>query len=70
MCVLCRFVPDKEFSGTDRSAVRRESPVDFEKDEQEDPFGLNEFLGKAKEAKKRPAESSASSSKDHKKRRD
>ena len=49
-----RFVPDKEFSGTDRTA-RREGPVQFEKDEEEDPFGLIEFLTEAKKAQKRPA---------------
>ncbi|XP_015594725.1 puff-specific protein Bx42 [Cephus cinctus] len=43
-----RFVPDKEFSGTDRSATRS-GPVQFEKDE-EDPFGLDQFLKQAKRA--------------------
>ncbi|XP_008554939.1 puff-specific protein Bx42 [Microplitis demolitor] len=43
-----RFVPDKEFSGTDRSA-QRSGPVQFEKDE-EDPFGLDQFLTQAKRA--------------------
>lgn len=47
-----RFVPDKEFSGTDRSAPAggsRSGPVQFEKDE-EDPFGLDQFLDTAKRA--------------------
>lgn len=44
----CRFVPDKEFSGVDRS-VTRSGPVQFEKDE-EDPFGLDQFLKQAKRA--------------------
>lgn len=44
----CRFVPDKEFSGTDRSTTRS-GPVQFEKDE-EDPFGLDQFLKQAKHA--------------------
>lgn len=43
-----RFVPDKEFSGTDRSTTRS-GPVQFEKDE-EDPFGLDQFLKQAKRA--------------------
>ncbi|GCC35660.1 SNW domain-containing protein 1 [Chiloscyllium punctatum] len=42
-----RFVPDREFSGTDRRQ-RREGPVQFEKDE-EDPFGLDKFLEEAKQ---------------------
>ncbi|KAK3922446.1 Puff-specific protein Bx42 [Frankliniella fusca] len=47
-----RFVPDKEFSGTDRNATRS-GPVQFEKEE-EDPFGLERFLTEAKRASKRP----------------
>lgn len=43
-----KFVPDKEFSGTDRSVVRT-GPVQFEKDA-EDPFGLDRFLKQAKRA--------------------
>lgn len=43
------FVPDKEFSGTDRSSGARAGPVQFEKDE-EDPFGLDQFLKQAKKA--------------------
>lgn len=44
-----RFVPDKEFSGTDR-ANPRQGPVQFEKEEEEDPFGLDQFLTQAKRA--------------------
>uniref|UniRef100_T1JH05 SKI-interacting protein SKIP SNW domain-containing protein n=1 Tax=Strigamia maritima TaxID=126957 RepID=T1JH05_STRMM len=50
-----RFVPDKEFSGTDRNA-RREGPVQFERQEEEDPFGLDKFLTEAKKASKRPSD--------------
>jgi SNW domain-containing protein 1 len=50
--LACRFVPDKEFSGTDRTATRS-GPVQFEKEE-EDPFGLDQFLTQAKRASKRP----------------
>lgn len=65
-----RFVPDKEFSGADRTAARREGPVQFEKDEEEDIFGLNKFLTAAKKGQKRPAAeelaaATASSSKDY-----
>ena len=45
-----RFVPDKDFSGTDRTAgAGRSGPVQFEKDE-DDPFGLDQFLDTAKRA--------------------
>ena len=44
-----RFVPDKEFSGTDRTTAGRSGPVQFEKDE-DDPFGLDQFLDTAKRA--------------------
>lgn len=53
-CSLHRFQPDKGFSGTDQ-APSREGPVQFEKDVEEDPFGLNKFLTEAKKAK-RPSE--------------
>jgi len=45
-----RFVPDKEFSGTDR-ASKRDGPVQFERDVdavEDDPFGLDKFLAEAK----------------------
>ncbi|KAL7298093.1 hypothetical protein TKK_0009098 [Trichogramma kaykai] len=42
-----RFVPDKEFSGTDRTGSARSGPVQFEKEE-EDPFGLSKLLKQAK----------------------
>ncbi|XP_064458356.1 SNW domain-containing protein 1-like [Ornithodoros turicata] len=50
-----RFVPDKEFSGTDRSS-KRDGPVQFERVEEEDPFGLDKFLTEAKKASKRPSD--------------
>ena len=52
--VCCRFQPDKGFSGAD-SGQTRDGPVQFEKDVEEDPFGLNKFLTEAKRAK-RPSE--------------
>ena len=55
-----RFVPDREFAGTDRNR-RREGPVQFEQVEEEDPFGLDQFLKKAKRGEKRSAEDSRSS---------
>lgn len=76
ICFFCRFVPDKEFSGTDRVAgSSRSGPVQFEKDE-EDPFGLDQFLTQAKKASKRGADESSkdkgssSSSSDKRRRRD
>ena len=48
-----RFVADKEFSGTDHNS-KREGPVVFEKQEEEDPFGLDKFLTEVKKASKRP----------------
>lgn len=72
-----RFVPDKEFSGTDRSGQNaRSGPVQFEKDKEEDPFGLDQFLNLAKKAPKRKDDKTASSSsfsqdhRDKKRRRD
>lgn len=50
---LLRFQPDRGFSGADQAPVR-DGPVQFEKDTEEDPFGLNKFLTEAKKAK-RPA---------------
>ncbi|KAM5273646.1 LOW QUALITY PROTEIN: SNW domain-containing protein 1-like [Ctenodactylus gundi] len=51
-----RFVPDKEFSGSDRKRGQ-EGPVQFE----EDPFGLDKFLEEAKQhgGSKRPSDSSS-----------
>lgn len=67
-----RFVPDKEFSGTDRSAQnQRSGPVQFEKEE--DPFGLDQFLNMAKRTKRKDdkgaSSSSASQDRGEKKRR-
>lgn len=67
-----RFVPDKEFSGTDRSAARS-GPVQFEKEKEEDPFGLDQFLNQAKRSSKRPKEDrkeGRDETKDKRKRRD
>lgn len=66
-----RFVPDKEFSGTDRTAQPRTGPVQFEKEE--DPFGLDQFLNMAKKAPKRKedkADGHRDKDKDKKRRRD
>ncbi|XP_055844207.1 puff-specific protein Bx42 isoform X2 [Episyrphus balteatus] len=48
-----KFVPDKEFSGVERSTEKnvRRAPVQFEKED--DPFGLDQFLNMAKKATKR-----------------
>ncbi|XP_015720661.1 SNW domain-containing protein 1 [Coturnix japonica] len=66
-----RFVPDKEFSNSDRNARGRgrDGPVQFE----EDPFGLDKFLEEAKQhgGSKRPSDSSRPKEHEHesKKRR-
>lgn len=61
-----RFVPDREFSGTDHGP-RRDGPVQFE----EDPFGLDKFLEEAKQhgGSKRPSTSRGSKDYDHDKKR-
>jgi len=48
-----RFVPDRDFEGVDRSkkAEPREGPVQFEREEEADPFGLDQFLQDAKKGK-------------------
>lgn len=68
-----RFVPDKQFAGTDRTQ-KRDGPVQFEKDE-DDIFGLSvlQFLEDAKKGgSKRTAErddrGAASSSRHDRKR--
>uniref|UniRef100_A0A4W5P4J1 SNW domain-containing protein 1 n=1 Tax=Hucho hucho TaxID=62062 RepID=A0A4W5P4J1_9TELE len=60
-----RFVPDREFSGTDHG--RRDCPVQFEWD----PFGLDKFLEEAKQhgGSKRPSTSRGSKDYDHDKKR-
>ncbi|CAH0384400.1 unnamed protein product [Bemisia tabaci] len=66
-----RFVPDKEFSGTDRGAgASRSGPVQFEKhEEEEDPFNLGQFLTQAKRASKRPQHDSRRDEKTEKRKR-
>lgn len=68
-----RFVPNKEFSGTDRSAQnQRQGPVQFEKED--DIFQLDKFLDTAKKGSKRkddgPSSSKSSDHSDKKRRRD
>lgn len=46
-----RFQADKEFAGTDHSQ-KRDGPVQFEKEEELDPFGLDKFLTEAKKGKR------------------
>ena len=68
-----RFVPDKEFSGTDRTGVtgRSGGPVQFEKEKEEDPFGLDQFLDTAKRASnKRTSDGGDDRGKDRKRRKD
>ncbi|VDN14127.1 unnamed protein product [Dibothriocephalus latus] len=58
-----KFVPGREFSGTDRGH-RLDGPVQFEKStvEEEDPFNLSKFLLEAKKSQKRPGDSSTDTS--------
>ncbi|GFR81644.1 puff-specific protein Bx42 [Elysia marginata] len=55
-----RFVPDKDFEGTDRSR-KREGPVQFTRDVEEDPFNLDRFMIDAKKGTKRSGDDSRSS---------
>ncbi|KAF7490601.1 SNW domain-containing protein 1 [Sarcoptes scabiei] len=65
-----RFVPDKQFSGIDAS-VKRDGPVQFEKQDDDDPFGLDKFLTEVKKASKRPEISSSYENRSsYKKRKD
>lgn len=49
-----RFKPDKAFTGASErpSGSKRERPVEFEKPEENDPFGLDQFLTEVKKGKK------------------
>ena len=67
-------MPDKEFEGTDRGQ-RRDGPVQFTRDVEEDLFGLDKFFRDAKKGQKRPVEDATGrhdydSGKGGKKRRD
>ena len=68
-----RFVPDKEFSGTERggggggASSSRAGPVQFEKEE--DPFGLDQFLDTAKRASGKRSKDDDERRKDSKKKR-
>ncbi|KAG2313466.1 hypothetical protein Bca52824_025023 [Brassica carinata] len=39
-----RFKPDKGFTGASQRSGKRERPVEFEKEEEQDPFGLGLFV--------------------------
>ncbi|KAJ3695848.1 hypothetical protein LUZ60_001225 [Juncus effusus] len=50
-----RFKPDKGFTGAERGAGgsgKRDRPVEFDKAEENDPFGLDQFLTEVKKGKK------------------
>ena len=56
MCLMTnRFQPEKGFEGADQSQPR-DGPVQFQKDVEEDPFGLNKFLTEAKKGKRQAEE--------------
>ena len=67
-----RFVPDKGFSGAERDGeggARAGGPVQFEKEE-EDPFGLDQFLDTAKRASNKRTAGGDDDRKERKRRRD
>lgn len=48
-----RFKPDKAFTGaSERAGSKRERPVEFEKEEEQDPFGLDRWVSDLKKGKK------------------
>ncbi|XP_040376460.1 SNW/SKI-interacting protein A [Oryza brachyantha] len=47
-----RFKPDKGFSGASERSGKRDRPVEFDKQEENDPFGLDQFLTEVKKGKK------------------
>uniref|UniRef100_A0A0K2UIT9 Puffspecific protein Bx42like [Apis florea] n=2 Tax=Lepeophtheirus salmonis TaxID=72036 RepID=A0A0K2UIT9_LEPSM len=63
-----RFVPDKEFSGTDRAGVSRSGPVQFEREE-DDPFNIDQFLNTAKRGSTKRGKEEHEDRRDNRKRR-
>jgi SNW domain-containing protein 1 len=62
-----RFVPDRGFSGTDTGGAagaptKRDGPVQFERSEEDDPFGLGQLFENVKKGKRKQDEPQASSS--------
>jgi hypothetical protein len=49
---LWSFKPDKAFSGVSERPGKRDRPVEFDKQEENDPFGLDQFLTEVKKGKK------------------
>ncbi|RLN09668.1 SNW/SKI-interacting protein [Panicum miliaceum] len=47
-----RFKPDKGFTGASERTGKRDRPVEFDKQEENDPFGLDQFLTEVKKGKK------------------
>jgi len=48
-----RFKPDKAFTGaSERVGSKRDRPVEFEKEEEQDPFGLEKWVSDLKKGKK------------------
>ena len=47
-----RFKPDKAFTGASERTGKRDRPVEFDKQEENDPFGLDQFLTEVKKGKK------------------
>ncbi|KAJ1281155.1 hypothetical protein BS78_04G286400 [Paspalum vaginatum] len=47
-----RFKPDKGFTGASERTGKRDRPVEFDKQEENDPFGLDQFLTEVKKGRK------------------
>ncbi|TVU28611.1 hypothetical protein EJB05_20134, partial [Eragrostis curvula] len=47
-----RFKPDKAFTGASERTGKRDRPMEFDKQEENDPFGLDQFLTEVKKGKK------------------
>ncbi|XP_062221936.1 SNW/SKI-interacting protein A [Phragmites australis] len=47
-----RFKPDKGFTGASERTGKRDRPMEFDKQEENDPFGLDQFLTEVKKGKK------------------
>ena len=48
-----RFKPDRAFTGASERSGKRERPVEFEKEDEQDPFGLDRFVSDVNRSKKK-----------------
>ncbi|CAH8354719.1 unnamed protein product [Eruca vesicaria subsp. sativa] len=47
-----KFKPDRAFTGASERSGKRERPVEFEKEDEQDPFGLDRFVSDVNKGKK------------------